>query len=113
MPSSYPEEVDWDEMEPGALKYKFEQVAGDHNSLGRVKFMFPNSFRVYLHDTPSRKLFSQNVRTFSSGCIRVSRPVTLASYLLGKNYGWTNPAGRRLIERGDTQRVTLRQDVPR
>ena len=111
-PELNPEEVDWDAMEPKSLSYKFEQIAGDHNSLGRVKFMFPNSFRVYLHDTPSRKLFSQNVRTFSSGCIRVSRPVTLASYLLGKNNGWTNPEIRRLIERGETQRVNLKNEVP-
>ena len=111
-PEVNPEEVDWDALQPNELNFKFEQVAGDRNSLGRVKFMFPNSFRVYLHDTPSRNLFAQNVRTFSSGCIRVSRPVTLASYLLGKKNGWTNPEVRRLIERGETQRVNLKQEVP-
>lgn len=107
-----PDEIDWDSIERDDLNFKFEQVAGEENSLGRVKFMFPNSFRVYLHDTPSRNLFAQNVRTFSSGCIRVSRPVSLASYLLGKNNGWSNSDIRKLINRGETQRINLKKDVP-
>ncbi|MCK4507947.1 MAG: L,D-transpeptidase family protein, partial [Desulfuromonadales bacterium] len=55
--------------------------------LGRVKFMFPNRFNVYLHDTNQRYLFDNNTRSFSSGCIRVKSPQMLASYLLGRNFG--------------------------
>lgn len=111
-PEVDPENIDWAEMEPEDVKFKFEQSAGEYNSLGHVKFMFPNDFRVYLHDTPSRTLFFQNVRTFSSGCIRVSRPVTLASYLMGEDNGWSKSEVRKLISRGETQRVNLKQEVP-
>ncbi|MDH5544098.1 MAG: L,D-transpeptidase family protein [Gammaproteobacteria bacterium] len=108
-----PTAVDWAEMDPEDIGFKFEQMAGDHNSLGRVKFMFPNSFRVYLHDTPIRRLFFQNVRTFSSGCIRVSRPVSLATYLLGgRENGWSNREVRKLISRSETQRVNLPTKIP-
>jgi murein L,D-transpeptidase YcbB/YkuD len=70
------------------------QRPGPNNALGKVKFLFPNRFNVYLHDTPSRSLFSRSVRTFSHGCIRVEKPVDLAEYLLREDPGWT----RRKIE---------------
>ena len=60
---------------------------GPWNPLGRVKFMFPNQYNVYLHDTNEAYLFDKNVRSFSSGCIRIERPRDLAYYLLGKDLG--------------------------
>lgn len=107
-----PDEIAWSDLEEDDLKFRFEQSAGEKNSLGRIKFMFPNSFRVYLHDTPSRNLFARHVRTFSSGCIRVSRPVTLASYLMGRNYGWSPSEVRQLIDKQTTQRINLAKKVP-
>ena len=107
-----PEQIDWENMTEEEFKFKLEQDPGQHNSLGRVKFMFPNSFRVYLHDTPSRDLFARNVRTFSSGCIRISRPISLASYLLGENNGWSPREIRSLISKGETQRIDLKENVP-
>jgi murein L,D-transpeptidase YcbB/YkuD len=77
-----PAEVDWREVDaenfPGLLRME----PGPWNPLGRVKFMFPNSFNVYLHDTNESYLFDNNVRSFSSGCIRVEQPDELAYYLL-------------------------------
>lgn len=59
------------------MPYRFAQVPGDDNALGKVKFLFPNQFSVYMHDTPTKRLFGQNVRAFSHGCIRLSQPVEL------------------------------------
>ncbi len=102
-----PENVNWQAVDDLDFPYKLVQAAGPHNALGRIKFMFPNRFRIYLHDTPRRDLFARPVRTFSGGCIRVERPVTLASLLLGAPYD--PPLLRRLIR----ARAPLRLDLPR
>ncbi len=60
-----------------AMPYRFAQVPGSGNALGKVKFLFPNQFSVYMHDTPTKSLFNQNVRAFSHGCIRLSKPIEL------------------------------------
>lgn len=64
---------------------KIRQDPGPLNSLGRVKFIFPNKYSVYIHDTPAKNLFNKETREFSSGCIRLRNPENLASYLLGKS----------------------------
>jgi murein L,D-transpeptidase YcbB/YkuD len=68
--------------------YKLRQDPNTANALGRIKFIFPNEFAVYLHDTPTRELFSMTRRTFSSGCIRIEKPIELAAYLLQENTKW-------------------------
>lgn len=65
--------------------YRLRQAPGPKNALGNVKFMFPNKFNVYLHDTPDRELFDHNVRTFSSGCVRVEKPLDLAQRILAED----------------------------
>jgi len=67
--------------EGGATRVR--QKPGDKNSLGLVKFLFPNSFNIYLHDTPNHELFNKDVRAFSHGCIRVEKPADLAQWVLG------------------------------
>ncbi|GIT98844.1 murein L,D-transpeptidase [Sulfurovum sp. TSL1] len=59
------------------VPYRFAQTPGYHNALGKVKFLFPNQFSVYMHDTPAKNLFERNVRAFSHGCIRLSKPIEL------------------------------------
>jgi L,D-transpeptidase YcbB len=66
------------------------QKPGGDNSLGRVKFIFPNSYAIYFHDTPAKHLFDQNKRAFSHGCIRLAEPQHLASYLLKNKSGWSD-----------------------
>ncbi|WP_425032139.1 L,D-transpeptidase family protein [Pelagibius sp.] len=66
--------VDWAAVNRNNFPYKLRQGSGDGNALGRVKFMFPNRFNIYLHDTPAKALFGKDERTFSHGCIRVSDP---------------------------------------
>jgi len=65
------------------------QRPGANNSLGRVKFLFPNSYSIYMHDTPERQLFARDRRTFSHGCIRLEQPRALAEYLLRGDTTWT------------------------
>lgn len=79
-----PDSVDWASLARNdRLPYRFRQKPGPKNSLGRVKLLFPNSYDVYLHDTPSRGLFNRRVRAFSHGCMRVGKPLELASVVLG------------------------------
>lgn len=65
------------------------QLPGGDNSLGRVKFLFPNSFNIYFHDTPAKSLFNSDKRAYSHGCIRLSDPVKMANYLLKDDKRWT------------------------
>lgn len=65
------------------------QKPGAGNALGRVKFLFPNSYSIYFHDTPSKGAFARESRAFSHGCIRLSKPQDLADYLLRNDSTWT------------------------
>jgi murein L,D-transpeptidase YcbB/YkuD len=104
--------IDWAQVKEESLSYKFRQDPGPQNALGRIKFMFPNKFDVYLHDTPERWLFSRAVRNFSSGCIRIARPVDLAEYLLRGDPGWTREKLEAAIDSRETQVVLLRNPLP-
>jgi L,D-transpeptidase YcbB len=84
-----PADVDWPSVTSGNLPYFFRQDAGPKNALGSIKFMFPNRFNVYLHDTPQRDLFNRTVRQFSHGCIRIEKALELAEYLLAEDSRWT------------------------
>jgi murein L,D-transpeptidase YcbB/YkuD len=88
------------------------QRPGPFNALGSVKFMFPNKFSVYLHDTPARELFGQNARAFSSGCIRLERPLDLAELLLSDQASWMRPMIETAVKAGREQTVRLTQPVP-
>ena len=77
-----PDRIDWFADGGKSLPYRLRQDPGPLNPLGQVKFMFPNSFEIYLHDSPAKHLFATEVRTFSHGCIRIEKPVSLAAYLL-------------------------------
>ncbi|MGI9384870.1 MAG: L,D-transpeptidase family protein [Methyloligellaceae bacterium] len=79
--------VDWSRYSRGNFPFTLRQKPGPKNALGRVKFMFPNKFNVYLHDTPQRGLFEKTTRAFSSGCIRLHRPIDLADQVLSQESG--------------------------
>jgi murein L,D-transpeptidase YcbB/YkuD len=83
-----PSEIDWEDLDTADLRYRIRQKPGPANALGRVKFMFPNRFNIYLHDTPSRELFERERRTLSHGCVRVEDPVQLAGFVLDQQDGW-------------------------
>lgn len=85
------EGVDFAAFTPGNFPFDLRQPPSDGNALGKVKFMFPNSHNIYLHDTPQKSLFGKEVRAFSHGCIRVSQPFDLAYTLLSRQSN--NPKG--------------------
>ncbi len=88
------------------------QKPGGSNSLGRVKFLFPNTYDIYLHDTPNRNLFTASSRSFSHGCIRVGEPVQLANYLLQDDSYWTPPRIDSAMHLEKETWVTLKKTVP-
>ncbi|MBE0439089.1 MAG: L,D-transpeptidase family protein [Gammaproteobacteria bacterium] len=77
-----PYAIDWQSLSSRHFPYTLRQDPGEHNALGRLKFMFPNKWDIYLHDTPHKELFSEVNRSFSSGCIRVQDPIALANFSL-------------------------------
>ncbi|PKN12466.1 MAG: peptidoglycan-binding protein [Deltaproteobacteria bacterium HGW-Deltaproteobacteria-4] len=77
-----PAAINWQQLGAGNFPYHLRQDPGPKNALGRIKFMFPNRYTVYLHDTPTPKLFEREERSFSSGCIRIEKPFALAQLLL-------------------------------
>jgi len=93
-------------------QYVLKQAPGPKNALGRIKFMFPNPYGVYLHDTPSKDLFNRTVRTYSHGCIRVERAVDLAEYLLRGVSPWTRDAILSTIEQEKEKTIWLQEPVP-
>ena len=107
-----PSSVNWSRVSARNCPYTFRQDAGPDNALGRVKFMFPNAYSVYLHDTPSKDLFEEPKRAFSSGCIRIERPLELAERVLADPRKWNAAAIAKVVESGVTTTVTLRRPLP-
>jgi murein L,D-transpeptidase YcbB/YkuD len=104
--------IDWPNTTARNFRYMLRQDPGPNNALGRIKFMFPNSYAVYLHDTPNRELFGKSERAQSSGCIRVENPLELAALLLEDQSGWDRAKIDRAVDEGTTRTVTLAQQVP-
>ena len=107
-----PHSVDWSKFKSGHIPYTLRQDPGPKNALGRVKFMFPNSYSVYLHDTSASDKFEAGDRAFSSGCVRVERPLELARLLLADPVNWPDAKISQVIDGGRTQNVTLPAKVP-
>lgn len=107
-----PTSIDWSQITAKNFNFRLRQDPGPLNALGGVKFMFPNRFNVYLHDTPSRELFGKTVRAFSSGCIRIENPIEQAVYLLQENSRWTKESILAAIDRGVEQTLLLKDPVP-
>ena len=103
--------VDWSGYSKG-VPYTLRQEPGPNNALGRIKFIFPNEHFVFLHDTPSRGLFDRAERAFSSGCIRVEKPLELAELLLGDPDKWSMEKLQAVLDSRKTQRVNLRPKEP-
>lgn len=91
---------------------QLRQLPGGDNALGRLKFMFPNEFNIYLHDTPADHLFNRAERDFSHGCIRLEKPVELANVLLKGDPKWTPEALQAVIDSGEQKTITLEHPLP-
>lgn len=101
-----------EDLEPETFRYRIRQRPGPLNALGSVKFMFPNSFAIYLHDTPAEHLFDERVRAFSHGCVRVEHPERLADFVLRDHPEWTPERIRQALESGERVRVDLPAKIP-
>jgi murein L,D-transpeptidase YcbB/YkuD len=88
------------------------QKPGTGNALGKVKFLFPNSFNIYFHDTPSKSLFDRDKRAFSHGCIRLQDPFRMAQYLLKDNPEWSAEKINVAMNEGSEKYVKLKDPVP-
>jgi murein L,D-transpeptidase YcbB/YkuD len=99
-----PRAVDWSTVTAENFPFRLRQDPGRLNALGRMKFMFPNRYDVYLHDTPSRNLFSQSQRDFSHGCIWLEKPVDLALYLMRQSR-WNRDAIDRALDDGTERTI--------
>jgi len=95
-----------------AGKLFVRQEPGPKNALGLVKFVFPNSYNVYMHDTPAAEFFAKSRRDFSHGCIRLERPADLAAWVLRDNPGWNPERIRAAMHGGTTQQVNLAHPIP-
>lgn len=100
----------WGSASPG--NYRIVQQPGGDNSLGRVKFGMNNSMRIYLHDTPSQRLFSKDYRALSHGCIRLDEPAKFAAYLLRDHSGWDMDRINKQMFSGTASTVILKRDYP-
>jgi len=107
-----PSFVDWENIDPYNAPIRIRQDPGNKNALGRVKFIFPNNHRVYLHDTPSRNLFSRNYRAFSHGCVRVENPLEFAKVLLSDTENWTNEKFDYFAKRKKTKTIKFEKPIP-
>lgn len=105
-----PATIDWSTVTARSFSYMIRQEPGPDNALGRVKFMFPNPYHVYMHDTPARGLFARAVRSYSSGCIRLERPFELVDILLAGTQ-WDRAAIEQVLASGRTRVVNLPQPI--
>ena len=105
------DEIDWSDAEAGK-GLAFRQRPGPGNALGHVKFLFPNAYDVYLHDTPNRSVFARDQRALSHGCVRVSKPAELAAYLLRDQAAWDAAAIKTAMHSGEERHVRLTESVP-
>lgn len=104
-----PYSVNWPAVK--RMPYSLRQDSGAKNALGKVKFMFPNRFNVYLHDTPSKSLFNKDLRIFSHGCMRVQNPLDLAALLLADE-GWTPARIDSTLAEGRQRIINLKTQIP-
>jgi murein L,D-transpeptidase YcbB/YkuD len=99
-----PMTIDWQAVADGRQQILVRQLPGPYNSMGRIKFMFPNSAGVYLHDNPERELFEQAARLYSGGCVRLEDAWRLSHWIFGKDLTWEGA--------GTEEKVMLKSPVP-
>lgn len=106
-------QVDWSSVTPRSFNYVLRQQPGPKNALGSVKFMLPNPYAVYLHDTPDHNLFQKQERGFSSGCVRLSDPLGLAYWVLDTDgQSMTRQDIQLQVDSRETKTVYLKKPIP-
>jgi len=111
-PRVNPYKVNWHKYGKHLPPYKFMQSPGDFNALGRVKFLFPNSYSVYMHDTPEKALFSKDIRAFSHGCIRLHRPIDMLKTFSEMDHKVNFEKAQEILKDTKKTPVRLSKSVP-
>ena len=106
-----PSSINWQKYSK-SFPFDMRQKPGNDNSLGKMKFLFPNSFSIYLHDTPAKELFNRNKRDFSHGCIRVENPKKLALYLLRNNANWNQNKIDNILTTIEETNIEVKPTIP-
>jgi murein L,D-transpeptidase YcbB/YkuD len=107
-----PRTVDWSQYNAQRFPFVIRQDAGDANALGRIKFIMPNSDDIFMHDTPDRHLFRRPDRAFSSGCIRLERPMDFMAMLLEGTPGWNVERAQRAVQSRVTSTMQVARSLP-
>src|SRR5579864_4551039 len=108
----YGRTVDWRKIVPAEFPYAIRQLPGPQTALGELMLDSPNDFDVYLHDTPGKKVFAQQDREISNGCVRVQQIFPLASLALKDDPEQGQPMLRQAVKTGKTQRIALASPLP-
>jgi L,D-transpeptidase YcbB len=106
-----PNSINWNKYED-SVPFDFRQKPGKDNALGKMKFMFPNNYHIYLHDTPAKGLFGDNKRAFSHGCIRVENPKNLAVYLLKNQPIWHEQKIDKILQTDTQTGIRVNPSIP-
>lgn len=106
-----PDGINWNSYKT-SVPFTFRQRPGKNNALGKIKFLFPNNFHIYLHDTPAKGLFGETKRAFSHGCIRVQEPKRLALYLLRANPTWNEEKVDKILKTDRETIIRVHPTVP-
>jgi L,D-transpeptidase YcbB len=110
-PEVDPHVIPWQDYNENYFPLALRQDPGGNNALGRIKFIFPNKFAIFLHDTPQRSLFERVQRDFSSGCIRLENARALANYLLADDPAWTPDKLQKIFDSGRRQVVRIPRPI--
>ncbi|MEW6995087.1 murein L,D-transpeptidase [Colwelliaceae bacterium MEBiC 14330] len=105
------QQIDWSSLSRNNLPYWFVQRASASNALGQIKFMLPNKYAIYLHDTPAKALFGRDQRAFSHGCVRVDQPFKLAEHILSDDQTWSAQSLQATVDTAQTTRVNLKKPL--
>jgi len=106
-----PQTIDWSKLSRSNFPYTIRQDPGPTNALGAVKFMFPNKYNIYIHDTPSKELFNRPDRAFSSGCIRLNKPMGFVDYLITDIPDWNSEKVDNTLKTGKDKTVMLKKPI--
>jgi murein L,D-transpeptidase YcbB/YkuD len=104
-----PQQINWYSEE--AVNYRFKQDPGDFNSLGSIRINFPNPHQVYMHDTPLKNLFGEDMRFHSSGCVRVQNVRELVNWLLAETPGWSREEIEQVVRSGEQKNARVAKPV--
>ena len=100
--------VDWSKMTENSFNYRITQTRSGATALGKVKFIFTNKHSIYFHDTPSKSLFKNDIRAYSHGCVRIHKPLNLATYLISnQSPGFTLDSAENLVGTRLQKRINI------